>query len=300
LLAGAYALAGMKEAAYLLIDFRKMEPDAPDPDCYGSYLRDDGIILQTLVALGELEHASKKATEISKKLSSGEWYSTQTTAYSLVSIANFAAKTGAGNEVNYRLSVNGKQMSEKSKGKIKTISIKFDKNGQANLSVENSGTGSLFLNLTNEGVKAGIDTVQSQKGIQLVVRYYDKNWNEVKPETLTQGADFIASVTVTNKTYVSVKNFALAQMFPAGWEIVNTRMLGGDESHKNSEFDYRDYRDDRVYTYFSLDASQSKSFLVNLNASYCGNYTLAPVTCEAMYDNSYFAKVAGKRVKVVK
>jgi len=301
LLAGAYALAGMKEAAYLLIDFRKMAPDAPDPECYGSYLRDDGIILQTLVALGELEHASKKATEISQKLSSGEWYSTQTTAYSLVSIANFAAKTGAGNEINYRLAVNGEQMSEKSKGKIKTIGIKFDKSGQANLSVENSGTGSLFLNLTNEGVRSGIDTVQSQKGIQLVVKYYDKNWNEIKPETLTQGADFIAWVSVYNTTTISIKNLALAQMFPAGWEIINTRMHeGGDESHKNSEFDYRDYRDDRVYTYFGLDSYQTKSFLVNLNASYCGNYTLAPVTCEAMYDNSYFAKVAGKRVRVVK
>jgi uncharacterized protein YfaS (alpha-2-macroglobulin family) len=301
MLAGAYALAGMKEAAYLLIDFRKMDPDTPYSECYGSYLRDDGIILQTLIALGEMEQALKKAIEMSKMLSTGEWYSTQTTAYSLVSIANFALKTATDEEIGLRLAVNGDQLNQQSKGKIKTIDIKFNKNGVADLSVENSGKGTIFLNLSNEGVKAGIDTVQSQKGIQLIVKYYDKNWKEVKPELLAQSTDFVAWVAVNNKTAIDVKNIALAQMFPAGWEIVNTRMLeGGDEGHKNSEFDYRDFRDDRVYTYFGLSAYQAKTFLVYLNASYCGSYLLSPVTCEAMYDNSYFAKVAGKRVKVVK
>ena len=154
--------------------------------------------------------------------------------------------------------------------------------------------------MTNEGVKAGLDTEQIQRGIQLAVKYFDKAGKEIEPEILPQGTDFIAAVTVKNTSVFRITNIALSQLFPAGWEIVNSRMFESSDNQKNSTFDYRDIRDDRVYTYFGLEVNQEKTFLLNLNASYCGDYLLAPVTCEAMYDNTCFAKVAGKKVKVKK
>jgi uncharacterized protein YfaS (alpha-2-macroglobulin family) len=299
MLAGAYALAGMKEAAYQLIDFRNMKPDDSYSECYGSYLRDEGVILQTLLSLNEIEQSLKMATEISQKLSSGDWYSTQTLAYSLVSLANFAEKSGSTEEVNAKYAINGNQQIIKSKNKIKSIEVKLD-GGKASLSVENTGKGNLFLNVVKEGIIAGLDSVTEQRGVLVELKYFDKTGKEIKPETLTQGTDFIAWVTVTNKTAIELTNLALSQLFPAGWEIVNSRLFEGSDTQKSSTFDYRDFRDDRVYTYFGLKGFESKSFGVNLNASYRGSFLLAPVTCEAMYDNNYFAKTGGKRVKVVK
>jgi len=300
MLAGAYALAGMKEAAYKLIDFRNMKPDDPYRECYGSYLRDEAVILQTLLSLNEMEQALKLATEISKNLSTGEWYSTQTVAYSLVALSDFATRSGSREEILADLSVNGNLQKLKTKSKIEAIDIPFDKSGKAALSIANKGNGNLFLNVITEGIKAGLDTLQEQRGLQLDVKYVDKEGKEINPATIHQGSDFIAWVTVKNKTAIDISNIALSQMFPAGWEIVNSRLFEGADTQKSSGFDYRDYRDDRVYTYFGLKAYESKSFGINLNASYLGNFLLAPVTCEAMYDNSYFAKVGGKRVKVVK
>jgi uncharacterized protein YfaS (alpha-2-macroglobulin family) len=217
-----------------------------------------------------------------------------------VSLANYAAKSGTTKEVQFNLTMNGEQKTHKSKSKMKSIDVKLDKNGKATLAIENTGSGNLYLNLVTEGVIAGLDTVQEQKGLLVAVNYFDKAGKEINPETLKQGTDFYAWVTVTNKTAVDISNIALSQLFPAGWEIINSRLFEGADTQKNSEFDYRDYRDDRLYTYFGLAKYQSKSFGVNLNASYSGSYLLAPITCEAMYDNAYFSKIGGKRVKVVK
>jgi uncharacterized protein YfaS (alpha-2-macroglobulin family) len=95
-------------------------------------------------------------------------------------------------------------------------------------------------------------------------------------------------------------NVALTQVFPSGWEIMNTRLFEGAAAEKNSSYDYRDIRDDRVYTYFSLEPGQAKRFEVTLTAAYEGEYTLPAVVCEDMYDNSFFAGTGGMTVKVVK
>ncbi|MDZ7648948.1 MAG: hypothetical protein U5K54_18245, partial [Cytophagales bacterium] len=63
---------------------------------------------------------------------------------------------------------------------------------------------------------------------------------------------------------------------------------------------YQDIRDDRVHTYFDLNANQRKTFKVMLTASYAGSYYLPAVSGEAMYDNSVYARKKGKVVEVVK
>lgn len=67
---------------------------------------------------------------------------------------------------------------------------------------------------------------------------------------------------------------------------------------KESSFDYRDFRDDRVYTYFGLDRGETKTFVVFLNASYKGEYYQPSVWAEAMYKQNYYSRVPGKQVKV--
>jgi uncharacterized protein YfaS (alpha-2-macroglobulin family) len=93
---------------------------------------------------------------------------------------------------------------------------------------------------------------------------------------------------------------ALTQIFPSGWEILNTRMMNNDEAFKSSISDYRDIRDDRVNTYFSIDEGQTSTFYVMLNAAYTGRYYLPATYCEAMYNSSINALQKGRWVDIVK
>jgi len=299
MLAGAYALASMKDAAYSLIDFRNMNPDNSNSECYGSPLRDKSIMLITLVSLKEWEQASKLAMEISKMISTSSWYSTQSTAYSLVALSSFATQSG-NKEFSFRQNINGEESNVKSKTGFYIAEPVYGSSGKTKISIENSGGGSLFINLFNSGVRRGVDSTSSENGLMLDVRYYDSAGNVVNPSELKQNTDFRASVIVKNKTGVSLKNVALTQLYPSGWEIINERLVPGAGSDKNSQFDYYDIRDDRVNIYFSLGSYESKAFTVNLNAAYSGSYILAPVTCSDMYDDSFFAKTKGMKVRVVK
>jgi uncharacterized protein YfaS (alpha-2-macroglobulin family) len=301
MLAGAYAFAGMKEAALDLVDFRNMEPDKPYPQVYGSYLRDQAVILQVLLALGENEHAYHKATEISKQLASPAWMSTQTTAYALLSLADFVRKTATGEMLDYAVDINGNADKKQTNSTLEVVDFNFDTQGKADVKVTNHGQGSLFVNLINTGVKAGLDTGSEARGLEMKVQYSTRNGQQVNPGAITRGNDFIARVTVRNKTGSAIDNLALSQMVPAGWEIMNTRLFEtGSSLAKNDPFDYQDIRDDRVYTYFSLSAYQEKTFSIQLTAAYTGLYLMPALTCEAMYNNMYFAKVPGMRVEVVK
>jgi len=102
---------------------------------------------------------------------------------------------------------------------------------------------------------------------------------------------------VKNVSFVEVDNLALTQVFPSGWEIINERLFGGQAG---SQFNYRDIRDDRVLTYFSLKMNEQKEFKVKLNATYAGTYFLPPVQCEAMYNNAVSANNTGMKVVVGK
>ena len=61
-----------------------------------------------------------------------------------------------------------------------------------------------------------------------------------------------------------------------------------------------DIRDDRVYTYFGLAPGVSRTFKTILTAGYAGTYYLPAVSCEAMYDNSVYARKKGQVVQVTK
>jgi hypothetical protein len=100
---------------------------------------------------------------------------------------------------------------------------------------------------------------------------------------------------VKNTGFTEVDNLALTQVFPSGWEIINERLFGGEAG---SQYTYRDIRDDRVLTYFSLKMNEEKQFKVKLNATYSGSYFLPPVQCEAMYNNSITANNSGMKVEV--
>jgi uncharacterized protein YfaS (alpha-2-macroglobulin family) len=77
-------------------------------------------------------------------------------------------------------------------------------------------------------------------------------------------------------------------------------MYNQTTSVNEDAFDYRDFRDDKVCTYFDLHKGQMKTYLVILNASYLGKYYFPNIQTEAMYDKNYLSVVPGVWVVVEK
>ena len=133
------------------------------------------------------------------------------------------------------------------------------------------------------------------------VGYFTLTGHPIDVTKLKQGTDFVAQVNIKNPGKRGrYDNMALTQIFPSGWEIINTRMNDTTEAMSSSPSDYRDIRDDRVNTYFSVAENKEVTFYVTLNAAYTGKYFLPAVSSEAMYNHSINAVQKGKWVEVVK
>ena len=119
------------------------------------------------------------------------------------------------------------------------------------------------------------------------------------PGELEQGTTFFASVSIFNPgTRGAYRDLALTQIFPSGWEVLNERLNEIPGAKGNANYDYKDIRDDRIHTYFSIKPSERKVYMVALNAAYAGRYYLPAANVEAMYDNTINARLPGQWVVV--
>ena len=176
-------------------------------------------------------------------------------------------------------------------------------NGKASVSVTNSGNNVLYVRMINEGKPVSNENITYQNNpniLQLNVSYVSKDGKPLDVANIKQGTDFVAKVTVKNPGMRGQYNeMALSQIFPSGWEILNTRLYNSEGAYQNSPYEYMDIRDDRVYFYFDMNAGQSLTYYVQLNAAYPGKYFWPGVYCEAMYDHTISAGAGGKWVSVV-
>ena len=109
-LAAAYKLAGQDNTALQLISgFAVTFNTNHSPGItYGSDTRDEAMVLETLTLMGRRTLAADLVNTIAAKLSQDEWYSTQTTAYSLIAIAKYCGKNPSGSKIIATGTVNGK------------------------------------------------------------------------------------------------------------------------------------------------------------------------------------------------
>lgn len=151
-----------------------------------------------------------------------------------------------------------------------------------------------------EGIPAEGKEEAYANGLTLAVSYMDHDGHPVNTSALQQGTNFTAVVTVSNSSPRGYNHLVLTEVFPAGWEILNTRFLTGDTvDNRVTGVNYQDIRDDRAYSYIDyLPAGKQVTVRINLCAVYPGRFYLPPVYCEAMYDHLVRANTEGKMVTV--
>ncbi|SFD24382.1 hypothetical protein SAMN05518672_1011229 [Chitinophaga sp. CF118] len=300
-LASAYKLSGQPEVANSLVKGLNadIKPYKQLSGTFGSDLRDKAMILETVTLLGLRSRADELVKQIAANLAQENWYSTQTTAYALIAIAKYCGNNKNG-KLNFSYTLNGKSSTVSNNAYVTQIPV----SAEGTISIQNKGQNVLYTRLILQGrPDAGQEPniPNNPEVLDIQVRYSTRDGKQLDPATMRQGSDFMATVTIHNpgkRGYY--EQMALSQIFPSGWEIINTRLMGNDSTFQTSPLTYIDVRDDRVYTYFNIEENKTRTYNVLLNAAYLGRYYLPAVSCEAMYDNTIQAFLPGKWIEVVK
>ncbi len=309
LLAAAFATAGKNEAARDLLN------DATNKKfgytwwgyTYGSDLRDLALRLETLTAVGDNKRGLETALQVATQVGdAARWFSTQEIGTCLRALSKYAKKATFGEKSDFVIKAGGREIPVNSSTSYYLYPLGDEVSG--GVSVKNLSKQKLYSRIVMRGRPSSADVPAESSNISLAVRYTDLKGSAIDPGKLKQGTDFLAEVTVTRTSAMrfDFNELALSQIFASGWEILNTRMnlVGGSTS---DPMDYQDVRDDRVFTYFDMpfnwsndkNASQSRTYRIQLNAAYAGKYYLPAVACEAMYDNRIRAVQPGKWIEVV-
>lgn len=266
---------------------------------FGSDIRDKSMILGTLISLNDKNNAFIVLKEIATVLASDNYCSTQTTAYSLMEIAKYIQKYGNSKKIDCTYIFNGKEFTAKTNKSIYKTRLNINE-GKNSLTLKSNSNDILYVSIVLKGIPKEGQETSANSFIDMQVTYTNLEGNTINVSNLTQGTDFIATVTIrhTNPSFTILNNVALTQIFPSGWEILNSRMYSA-KLGEMSLFNYQDIRDDRVLTYLDMHKNREYTYKIMLTASYSGEYYLPATICETMYDNNNYAREKGKFVRVL-
>lgn len=298
LLAAAYKLASIDDIAQKITHNLPTKSPKHDEsyykDSYGSNLRDDAIILKAYTDIYKTPKA-ELAAYIQEQLEGQEWYSTQTLGFSLLALAGNNASVKADSIMPMKFSLAGKVYDEA----LDSIKVPFSAETSKLISQSDKP---LYVNQVWEGILLQKDIKPNAQKIALSREFYDEQGKPIDVGSLPSGSSFYLSLTLTNANKaVDIKNVAITQILPSGWEIENTRL--SDEYLPNfarNDADYTDMRDDRVMWFLDFNSQKAaeRKIFVKINTITPGEYVLPPATADAMYDNSFLANTASLPVVI--
>lgn len=320
LLAAAYQLAGQQEAASTLASTASINMSAYTTADYsfGSTLRDEAMMLMSLLVLADAEKSSLIAEKISQQLvNDNRAYSTQTTAFSLLAMAAYG-KENQTDETRVNINWQGEEQELKLSKSINLFPLLLNKPDDANklenadsvpydavpYEVTNNSQVPLYAQLMSQGIpELGKEKAVSNE-LALDVKYYDGSKGNAKKSigltTVQQGKDILVVVNVTNKSIHPLDYLALTVPVASGFEIRNTDTDGINPGIENGVYDYQDIRDDRIHTYLKLAVGETKTLEFRINATYQGRYYQSAVLINDMYDESRVARNTGHWVEIAR
>ncbi|HTX72016.1 MAG TPA: MG2 domain-containing protein [Rectinemataceae bacterium] len=316
-LAAAYSLAGITDAAADLIKGQSTEvlsyPGLYERT-YGSTLRERAVVLDALIALGDLDRALPVYNRLADDLDSLHWYSTQDLGVALAAALPYALLARTGGAPELAVSAGAWSQTVKLDRPIARVDLPKPAGSTAELSIVNRGSAPVYVRVATRGVPPAGGEKAASSGLTLSIRYLGMDGRGIDPAQIPAGTDFIAEAVIRNRSGQDLNNLALSQLFPSGWEIANYRV--GEELPKpagegdgsdsgvsaakqapkttSSDYEYRDIRDDRVLTYFSMASGEVKNFRIYLNQTYGGSFFLPAATVQAMYSDRWQAVLPGR------
>ena len=318
MLAAAYELAGIDETSEIIANKTGMivRDYTELAETFGSGLRDKAIILDALITMKRSDMAEKLYLDITGRLSSKDWFSTQTIGYSLLSLGKYIQANKA--DFNQNSPLKGKIILADNEiipfdshdfSVMKIIKNSFGKN--ITIEVDKSTElSNLYLTLNWDGIPLNPTVNDFSNGLNLQTTWLDPDGNLIDPIQIKQGQVFKAKIRIEKSLNRTLNNIALVQILPSGWEVENERInpdefsndfTRNEPNYKTGKVDYLDIRDDRVMWFFDLRKNQKQITLeITLRAVTVGEFQLPPTLCEVMYDNKFKCLKSGYKVNVLK
>lgn len=305
LLAGAYFLAGQKDAAEKADKHMTTEITTyrETGETYGSTLRDQCLIAYVSQIMGDKKTAMMLMRSIANQFSPMGWYSTQETAFALIAVCEiYGGQNLLGSTRNFTMEFQG---GKRRNYELKGYQISLDISNEFNkvIKVKTDKPDPLYVNLFEEGIPLEDMVKTEQSGLELSRNFYDENGNPISMESISQGDQFWVRYRIRSTVSQRLKELALSSVFPSGWEIINPRMEEGNIAPWASNISisngkYMDIRDDRVNWFFDLNHNAEANFFIKCNATFAGTFRLPPVTVEPMYSPDYYARIESGTVAV--
>lgn len=313
-LAATYQLSGMPDAAADILkkSGTNVSESSDMGKTYGSPLRDQAILLELATRFQNWQVADKKYTLIAKRLSSKNWLSTQTAAYSLLALGKYVEattlKSGKPDRLTGSVTLPGGTAKNFDTTAL-SIGYELEQDFGKSITVKIADTVSMkqvYAVMEWDGIPISpvVAVMPMAEGMSLQVEFLNENGMPIDPASVKQGAIFWGHFKVTcQKVQSYIDHVALEQMLPTGWEIENTRLSGETMPRWTRKWNlgyanYTDIRDDRILWFFNLSNYRALDFLVKLNAVSTGKFIMPPTVSEAMYDKTLRAVVPGQFVNV--
>jgi hypothetical protein len=300
-LAAAYAIAGRKDEAQQIVNnaptsiasYRELSYT------YGSNWRDLAMIIETLVLIEDKTRVIPLIQELAHGVNQENYYSTQTTAYTLLAYSRFAQSEKV-RAMDFIVSTaKGVIKKVNTPATVAIVDLPIEMTTGQSLSIQNKGKNTLYVRILSTGQPAIQNETMAHNKLYTEIEYLDLSGNKLNVAQMEQGTEFYAQVRVWNPgDRGELKGIALEQVFAGGWEIGNQRMDGAAQVKNVSRPDYQDIRDDRVFSYFDLYINETKIFRIRLTAAYAGRFYLPGLRCSPMYDESVQSRQIGQWVNI--
>ncbi len=302
-LAGAFALSGDMNSALSLLPSTVNPQGNGNRESGGNFnspIRAQAIMLDVLAEVNENHPAVpilvKNLSDSASK--SNRWYTTQENAFAFLALGKMLKKQ-IRSDYTGKILVNGEHLADFDSTEHRYA----DKNwvgAQVQLNLE--GAGNCYYYWTAFGVQTGSFIQEFDKELQVRRRYLSEDGVPIEDGTFSHGDLFVAEIRVKALT-VNLENVVVVDMLPAGFEIENPRLESRAGipwiSGKSFKPDYMDIRDDRLIFFGKFPRQQEQKFYYALRAVTRGDFTLPPVSAEAMYDPTKSSVASSGKIRVV-
>ncbi|MCH8566750.1 MAG: hypothetical protein LAT67_00745 [Balneolales bacterium] len=304
-LAAAYAATGQDRAAVSLISSIPADANAGSGRwMYGSAVRDQAFLLQTLVYLDMEPEAADALRDLVRIRENAGWVSPQAIAFSIGAMTDFIKKYGAGDQLELKMSGSGLDATAVA-SQSASYSVRFRPDLRSGeLVIENKGNARVYITLSVESVPdlAARRISEDSNGLVQQLRYLTADGSVADLSRLYPGMEITAEVRITNPgTRGDMEQLALVQPVPAGWQPLPGQIdaiVFGETQQETSAFFARDRRDSEIITYFRLSAGETKTFAQRFTVVYEGEFLLAPVRSVSVSDARIFARSASDRIRI--
>ena len=305
-LAGAFALSGELETALSMLpvsvspSFNGKDPKNRETGgTFNSPIRAQAIMLDVLAEVNE-NHPSipMLVKNLSEAAADGNrWLTTQDNAFAFLALGKIMQKQ-ADRDYTGTFKLNGEHFADFDASEKRFTDEAWD-GARIELSIE--GEGSCYYYWSAFGIQRDSFIEEYERELQVRRRYFNKD-GESLTGTFVHGDLIIAEISVKALT-ANLENVVVVDMLPTGFEIENPRLesRAGIPWLKAQEFkpDYLDIRDDRLIFFGTFPRQRERKFYYALRAVTQGEFTLPPITAEAMYDPTKSTVAGSMDIKVV-